>query len=98
MKSQENIMKRTMIGLMIWLASALTLTAGTRIIPVAGHAAGANATSWVTDLSLTNNDARSNSVTLLFHADNGNTVSRTVTLAAGSSLLLSDAVRPESFP
>lgn len=95
---KENIMKNTLLCLILWLSTALTLTAGTRVIPVAGHLGGANGSSWTTDVSLTNNDASANTVELRFHGDNGLAVSRTVSLAAGSSLLLADAVRPDSFP
>ncbi len=95
---KENVMKNTLLCLILCLASALTLTAGTRVIPVAGHLGGANGSSWTTDVSLTNNEASANTVELRFHSDNGLAVSRTVSLAAGNSLLLADAVRPDSFP
>ncbi|HEV7921826.1 MAG TPA: hypothetical protein VGR02_13640, partial [Thermoanaerobaculia bacterium] len=87
-----------LVSFMMWLASALTLSAGTRVIPIAGHLPGANGSSWKTDVSLTNNDSTSNEAQLVFHSDAGVTVSRTVALPAGSSLLLDDAVRPENFP
>jgi PKD domain-containing protein len=95
---QEKIMKNALFCLLVWLATAVTLSAGTRVIPIAGHLPGANGSSWTTDVSLTNNDAAPNTVELVFHSDTGLTVSRTVSLAAGSSLLLDDAVRPDSFP
>lgn len=91
-------MKNALFCLLVWLASAVTLTAGTRVIPIAGHLPGANGSSWTTDVSLTNNDSSTNPVDLVFHTDTGLSVSRTVSLAAGSSLLLGDAVRPDSFP
>lgn len=91
-------MKKALFSLMIWLVSAVTLSAGTRVIPIAGHLPGANESSWTTDVSLSNNDSVANLAELVFHSDSGRTVSRTVTLAAGTSLLLADAVRPESFP
>lgn len=91
-------MRNVLFYLIVWLASAVTLNAGTRVIPIAGHLPGANGSSWTTDVSLSNNDSRSNEVQLVFHSDSGVSVSRTVSMAAGTSLLLGDAVRPDSFP
>jgi len=96
--SPEKIMKNALLSLILCLVGAVTLTAGTRVIPIAGHLPGENQSSWTTDVSLTNNDSVTNLVELVFHADSGRTVSRTLSLAAGTSLLLADAVRPESFP
>jgi plastocyanin len=89
-------MKRFVMSLVL-LVAALSMSAGTRIIPVAGHLPGANGTSWTTDVSLTNNDAVATAAQLVFHAGNGITVSRTVQLPASGSLLLADAVRPDQF-
>ncbi|MBV9496781.1 MAG: PKD domain-containing protein [Acidobacteria bacterium] len=91
-------MKRAWIILIITLAAALTSSAGTRVIPVAGHLPGANGTSWTTDVSLTNNDAVTRSVELVFHPENDASQTRVVTLAANGSVLLTDAVRPDDFP
>ncbi|MGN6183192.1 MAG: PKD domain-containing protein [Thermoanaerobaculia bacterium] len=89
-------MKRLLMTLIL-LVSTVTMNAGTRIIPVAGHLPGANGTSWTTDVSITNNDGFATSAQLVFHAGNGATVSRTVQLPANGSLLLTDAVHPNQF-
>ncbi|MBV8516206.1 MAG: PKD domain-containing protein [Acidobacteria bacterium] len=91
-------MKRSwIVAFLVLLAAAFTLQAGTRVIPIAGHLPGANGTSWATDVSLTNNDNVARSVDLVFHPDDRAAVVRTVTLPANGSLLLADAVRPDSF-
>jgi hypothetical protein len=95
---RRRLMKNALFSLILTLASALTLTAGTRVVPIAGHLPGANGSSWTTDISLTNNDATATEAQLVFHSDAGATVSRSVHLSGGSSLLLDDAVRPDSFP
>jgi hypothetical protein len=91
-------MKRLLLYAALWIAAASPTFATTRIIPVAGHVPGANNTAWTTDVSLRNNGATSMSVDLVFHADNGLTRTRSVTLDAGTSVLLDDAVAPSRFP
>jgi hypothetical protein len=91
-------MKRLLLYAALWIAAATSTSAATRIIPVAGHVPGANNTAWTTDLSLRNNTSSAMSVELVFHADNGLTRSRSVTLDASSSLLMEDAVAPSRFP
>jgi hypothetical protein len=90
-------MKKSALFLILWIITATTLMAGTRIIPVAGHLPGANGSSWTTDVSITNNDSAPAAVELLFHQESGLAHSRTVIVPAGLSILLPDAVRPDSF-
>jgi PKD domain len=97
-KRQENTMKRLLLYATLWIAAASSAFGATRIIPVAGHVPGANNTAWTTDVSLRNNSAAAMNVDLIFHADNGLTRTRSVTLAAGTSVLLEDAVAPSAFP
>jgi hypothetical protein len=87
-----------LIAAAVCLAAASTVTASTRIIPVAGHLPGANGTSWTTDVSLTNNTTAAVVVTLVFHPEDGIDHTRVVTLDARQSLLLDDAVGPDRFP
>jgi hypothetical protein len=91
-------MKRTLLLAALWIATAFPALAATRVIPVAGHLPGAGSTSWTTDVSLRNNSASAMNVDLVFHADSGLTRTRSVTLAAGASALLEDAVAPSLFP
>jgi len=89
-------MKSKWIVFIVSLAAAISLHAGVRIIPIAGHVPGANGSSWSTDVSLTNDDSVPRSAQLLFHTDSG-TVTRSVIVPASGSLLLDDAVRPDRF-
>jgi hypothetical protein len=91
-------MKKLLLYTALWIAAASAAFGSTRIIPVAGHVPGANDTAWTTDVSLRNNSAAAMSVELVFHADNGITRTRSVSLAAGTSILLDDAVAPSQFP
>jgi hypothetical protein len=91
-------MKRALFYAVLWVAAVSQAFAATRIIPVAGHVPGANDTAWTTDVSLRNNTAAAMTVDLVFRADNGLTRTRQVTLGAGASLLLDDAVAPSKFP
>jgi hypothetical protein len=91
-------MNRFLLYATLWIAAASSAFASTRIIPVAGHVPGANNTAWTTDVSLRNNSAAAMSVDLVFHAENGVTRTRSVSLAAGASTLLEDAVAPSQFP
>ncbi|HEX7832610.1 MAG TPA: PKD domain-containing protein [Thermoanaerobaculia bacterium] len=88
-------MKRALFGALLWIATLSSL-ASTRIIPVAGHIPGANNTAWTTDVSVRNNTNAAMNVDLVFRAD-GLTRTRSITLAAGSSTLLDDAVAPSKF-
>ena len=91
-------MRNALLALVFVLYAALPVSAGTRVIPIAGHLPGANGSSWMTDVSLSNNDSVAHEAELVFRADSGMTASRTVVLPAGASLLLEDAVRPDNFP
>lgn len=91
-------MKTRMLFAAICIAATMSASAGTRVIPIAGHTPGANGTTWTTDLTLTNNTANAASVDLVFHPADGIARTRTVTLAANQSLLLADVVSPEAFP
>ncbi|HEV7766494.1 MAG TPA: PKD domain-containing protein [Thermoanaerobaculia bacterium] len=91
-------MRKLLLYAALWIAAASSTFAATRIIPVAGHVPGANNTAWTTDVSLRNNSAAAMNVDLVFHGDNGLTRTRSVSLAAGASTLLDDAVAPSRFP
>ncbi len=91
-------MKRALFYAVLLLAVVLPAFASTRLIPVAGRIAGANDTAWATDVSLRNDTTAAMNVELVFHADNGITRTRTVSLPAASSVLLDDAVAPSKFP
>jgi hypothetical protein len=91
-------MKRFLFYAVLLFTGMSQAFAATRIIPVAGHIPGANGTSWTTDVTLRNTTSAPMSVSLVFHSDRGITRSRSVTLAAGGSLLLEDAVDPSRFP
>src|SRR5689334_23175279 len=90
-------MKRSLFYAVVLLAMVSSAFAATRIIPVAGRVPGANNTMWTTDVSLRNNTSAAMTVELVFHADNGVTRTRSVSLAAGASVLLDDAVAPSKF-
>ncbi|HUQ83820.1 MAG TPA: PKD domain-containing protein, partial [Gemmatimonadaceae bacterium] len=90
-------MKRAFVYAALWIAAAFSGSAATRIIPVAGHVPGANNTAWTTDVTLRNNTAAAMNVDLVFHADNGLSRTRTVSVAASSSTLLENAVAPAQF-
>ncbi|MDQ3281622.1 MAG: PKD domain-containing protein, partial [Acidobacteriota bacterium] len=89
-------MKKALLYVALWIAAVSQAFASTRIIPVAGHVPGANNTAWITDVTLKNNSAAATSVELLFHTDSS-TRSRIITLGAGASMLLEDAVAPAKF-
>jgi hypothetical protein len=92
-------MKRAMLYAALWMAAVSSAFATTtRVIPVAGHIPGANNTAWATDVSLRNNTNAAMTVELIFHADDGVAHSRSVSLDAGSSVLLESAVEPGKFP
>jgi hypothetical protein len=91
-------MNRFLLYAVLCIATAFSALAATRIIPVAGHVPGANNTAWTTDVSLRNNTTSAMSVDLVFHGDNGVARTRSVSLAAGASMLLDDAVAPSKFP
>ena len=91
-------MKRAFLCAVLSIAAAFSLSAATRIIPVAGHVPGANNTAWTTDVSLRNHTAAAMTVDLVFHADSGLSRTRSVSLGAGASVLLQDAVAPSKFP
>jgi hypothetical protein len=95
---QEIPMKRALLYAALWIAAVSSAFATTRIIPVAGHVPGANNTAWTTDISLRNNTGAAMSVELVFRADSGLTRTRSVNLAAGTSVLLEGAVAPSKFP
>jgi hypothetical protein len=82
---------------MLCLVLAFSAFAGTRLIPIAGHAPGANNTAWITDVTLKNNSSTTMLVELVFHAGDGVARTRSVTLGAGASMLVEDAVAPEKF-
>ncbi len=91
-------MRKILLYATLWIAAAFSASATTRIIPLAGHAPGANNTAWRTDVSLQNNTLTPMTVELVFHADNGVTRTRSVSLAGGTSMLLDGAVEPSKFP
>ncbi|HET8774774.1 MAG TPA: PKD domain-containing protein [Thermoanaerobaculia bacterium] len=91
-------MKRLLLYATLTIAAAFSALATTRIIPLAGHAPGANNTAWRTNLALQNNTLVPMTVDLVFHADSGITRTRSVSLAAGTSVLLDGAVEPSKFP
>jgi PKD repeat protein len=91
-------MNKLLLTALLWIAAALPALGTTRIIPVAGHVPGANNTAWTTDVSLRNNTTSAMTADLVFHGDNGLTRTRSVSLAAGASVLLDDAVAPTKFP
>jgi hypothetical protein len=80
-----------------WLVAATAVFGSTRIIPIAGHLPGANGTAWRTDVSLTNNSTTASVVDLVFRPEDGVARTRTITLEAGQSMLLEDAVGPTQF-
>ena len=91
-------MNRLLMYAVLWIATALPALAATRVIPVAGHVPGANDTAWTTDVSLRNNTAAAMTVDLVFHGDAALARTRSVSLGAGASVLLEDAVAPSKFP
>lgn len=90
-------MRRRLLSLAVSLFAVASLSAATRVVPIAGHTPGANGTSWTTDLSLTNNSASSAAVDLIFRTEDGVAHMRSVTLGAHESLLLPDVAAPSSF-
>ena len=91
-------MRRALFFAILWIALASSALAATRLIPVAGHVPGANGTAWTTDVSLRNDSTSAMHVELVFHAGTGLARTRTITLGAGASVLLDDAVAPSKFP
>jgi hypothetical protein len=90
-------MRKLLLYAALWIAAASSVSATTRIIPVAGHIPGANNTSWITDVTLKNNTTSAMSVELRFHAGDGVLHTRSVSLGGGASLLLDDAVAPSKY-
>ena len=90
-------MKRTLSLLALSALFATSLFASRRIIPVAGHTAGANNTFWTTDLHLSNRSTDSRVFHLTFHPDASSAFSRDIALGGGESVLLRDAAAPEAF-
>lgn len=92
-------MKRILLYASLWIAAVSSAFASTtRIIPVAGHLAGANGTVWTTDVTLTNNTAAAMNVDLIFRLEESAPRTRSIRLAAGASTLLENAVAPSKFP
>lgn len=85
----------TILAILLVAPSALAVH---RIVPVAGHAPGANGTFWTTDLMLFNSLPQQEAVALVFRPGGGAEVSRVLQLAAGESMLVADAVNPALFP
>lgn len=88
-------MKRAALTFTILLA--LASQASTRIIPVAGHLAGANGTSWITDVSVTNHGSSAATVELRFYPEDGVARTRSVVVGPRASVLIDDAVNPSTF-
>ena len=84
-------MKRILIGLFV---ASLTLPAlaDRRVIILAGHIPGGK-----TDLTLANPSSQPQDVTLAFHPGAGGEWRRTISLPAGGSVLLVDALDPAGF-
>ena len=91
-------MRRLAISILAILLAAPPVLAVHRIVPVAGHAPGANGTLWITDLMLFNTLPKQEAVALVFRPGDGAEVSRVLQLAAGESLFVPDAVNPALFP
>lgn len=90
-------MNRLLLSAVLCIAVAFPALATTRIIPLAGHVPGANNTAWTTDVSLRNNTSFAMNAEMIFHADDGLTRTRSISLDAGASVLLDDAVAPSKF-
>jgi hypothetical protein len=90
-------MRRALLCAAVMAATTITISASTRIIPVAGHLPGANGTVWTTDVSLTNKSGSAAMVDLVFHPEDGIARTRSLTLGASESMLLDDAVAPSKF-
>ena len=89
-------MKRALLGLIVLLVTT-PIFPSTRIIPIAGHLPGANGTTWTTDVDLANHGSAPAVVDLVFYPEDGVARGRSITLGAGQSILLEDAVNPASF-
>jgi len=76
---------------------ATSMFASRRIVPLAGHAPGANHTFWTTDVQLSNRSADTELFHLTFHPSGSPAVSRDVSVGGGSSMLLRDVTSPDSF-
>ncbi|HKO59071.1 MAG TPA: PKD domain-containing protein [Thermoanaerobaculia bacterium] len=92
------MIRKAPLFVVTWLAAASIALAANRVVPVAGHLPGANGTTWTTDLSLTNNSSSTAFVDLVFHPAEGAARTRTISMAAGQSLLIEDAVNPADLP
>ena len=90
-------MKRILTLLAVSLLFTAPLMAARRVLPLAGHAPGANNTFWTTDLHLSNESAISRTLRLTFHPNGRDAVTRDVTLAGHESTLLEDVVAPRAL-
>jgi len=90
-------MKHITLSLATALLVAAPLFAARRVLPLVGHAPGANSTFWTSDLQVTNASAASRRLHLTFHPNGHDPVSRDIDLAGHESKLIEDVVAPRAF-